>query len=70
MDLSVLFLAIRMIIYSLAVPAAAYFGGSFDPETGTITLNLDTLLSMAQGVLVNVGTFGLSRWAKAKGGAT
>jgi len=65
-----MFLAIRMIIYVLAVPLATYIGGTFDPETGNLTINIDSLLNVGGGLAVVATTFASSRWAKVKGWAT
>ena len=65
-----MFLAVRMMIYVLAVPAAAMLGGSFDPETGNLCLNVDTAMSLIGGKVVAATTFASSRWAKRRGWAT
>ena len=66
-----MFLAIRMIIYVIAVPVAAMLGGSFDPGTGNLVINVDTLLAYASGgSLAAAATFVSSRVVKAWGGRT
>ena len=62
-----MFLAIRMVIYILAVPVAAWLGGTFDPATGNLCLNVNAALSLASGGAVALATFASSRWAKARG---
>ncbi len=37
-----MFLAIRMSVYIAAVPVAAWLGGTYDPASHVITLNVDT----------------------------
>lgn len=64
------FLAFRMFVYVAAVPVAAYLGGSFDPETGDLTINIDRALNLLWGLGAAVLTFGAGRVAKAGGGAT
>ena len=64
------FLAIRMAIYVIAIPAAAYLGGSFDPETGDLTINVNNALDLVWGVMAAGATFAAGRVAKAKGGVT
>lgn len=65
-----LFLAIRMVVYVAAVPVAAWLGGTFDPETGILTLDVDLVIDAAVGVIAAAGAFLSGRIAKAKGWAT
>lgn len=65
-----MFLAIRMLIYVAAVPIAAMLGGTYDPTTQIITLNVDTLIDVAFGAAVWLVTFWTSRVAKRNGGKT
>ena len=64
------FLAFRMAVYVFAVPVAAYLGGSFDPLTGILTIDLNHALDLLWGVLAAAAAFGAGRVAKVKGGAT
>ena len=63
-------LAIRMILYALGAGAAGAGLGSFDNETGNLTVNLDDLAVVIGGALTFAGTFVASRVAKARGGKT
>lgn len=63
-------LYLRMLIYVLAVPVAAYLGGTYDAATAQLCINLDTAIDMIGGFVVVVVTFLSSRVAKARGGAT
>lgn len=65
-----MFLAIRMLIYIAAVPVAAWLGGTYDPASQIITLNLDTVIDVIGGLAVAIGAFLTSRVAKARGGKT
>lgn len=65
-----MFLAIRMLIYIAAVPVAAWLGGTYDPSTHIITLNVDTMIDIVIGLATVAGTFWTSRVAKARGGKT
>ncbi len=63
-------LILRMILYSV-FSALAYEGAlDFNPDAGTITVSVDQLGFVVTGVLGYLGTFGVSRWVKAKGGKT
>lgn len=63
-------LFIRMVIYTLAVPAAAYIGGTYDPTTQTLTIDLEALVEVCVGLATVVGTFVAGRVAKSRGGLT
>lgn len=65
-----MFLAIRMLIYIAAVPVAAWLGGTYDPSTHIITLNVDTAIDVIGGLVLAAGAFLSSRVAKARGGKT
>jgi len=65
-----MFLAIRMLIYIAAVPVAAWLGGTYDPVSKIITLNVDTLIDIGLGLFTVAGTFWTSRVAKRQGGKT
>ena len=65
-----MFLYVRMIVYVLAVPVAAYLGGTYDPITKDLTINIDSALDILMGLGVALGTFGAGRVAKSRGGAT
>lgn len=68
--MSQFFLYFRMAVYIGAVPFAAYLGGSFDHETGLLTVDVNRIFELASGVGVAVATFLSGRVAKARGGAT
>lgn len=63
-------LYIRMILYALSAGAAGYGLGTFDPEAGTVTFQIDTLAQVLGGAAAFVGTFLAGRIAKRNGGAT
>ncbi len=63
-------LYVRMAVYTFAVPVAAYLGGTYDPVSQTLTINLDALPDVLMGLGAAAATFGTSRIAKASGGAT
>ena len=63
-------LYIRMVLYALSAGAAGYGLATFDPTTGTVTIQLDTLAQVLGGIATFVGTFIASRVAKRNGGAT
>lgn len=63
-------LYLRMAIYVSAIPVAAYLGGTYDPVAQTLTIDLDELANLVMGLGTAAATFGTSRIAKAKGGAT
>ena len=63
-------LFIRMAIYTFAIPGAAYFGGTYDPATHTLIIDLAALEELAIGFLSVIGTFWAGRRAKASGGLT
>ena len=65
-----MFLFIRMVIYVIAVPLAAYIGGTYDPVTNTLTIDLNALAEILFGLATAAGTFYAGRVAKAKGGMT
>jgi len=65
-----MFLAIRMMIYVAAVPVAAWLGGTYDPTTHIITLNVDTVIDVIGGLVMAGGAFLSSRLSKARGGKT
>lgn len=64
------FLAVRMAVYVMAVPFAIYLGGTFNPETGDFTFNIDRLLDMIWGLFAVAGAWAGGRVAKANGAAT
>lgn len=68
--MSAVFLFARMVVYVFAVPVSAYLGGSFDPDTGLLTIDLNHALELASGLVVAAATFLSGRFAKARGGAT
>jgi len=65
-----MFLAIRMLIYVMAVPVAAAIGATVDMDAGTITIHFDSLANWIITGLVAMGaplvTFVASRFAKVK----
>lgn len=63
-------LAIRMILYALSAFIAGMGWASFDEGAGTLTVNLDDLVTVIAGALTFAGTFIASRIAKARGGKT
>jgi hypothetical protein len=65
-----MFLAIRMSVYIAAVPVAAWLGGTYDPASHVITLNVDTLIDVIGGLAAAGIAFATSRYAKLRGGAT
>lgn len=65
-----MFLAIRMLVYIAAVPVAAWLGGTYDPTTQIITLNVDTMIDVISGSVVAGVAFLTSRIAKRNGGKT
>lgn len=68
--MSKVFLFARMAVYVLAVPVAAYLGGTFNADTGMLTIDLNHTLEIAGGFVVAAATFLGGRVAKARGGAT
>lgn len=70
MEQGTAFLALRMVIYVFAVPFAAWMGGTFDPATGDLTINIDSSLNMLVGLFAAAGTFAAGRVAKSRGQAT
>ena len=65
-----LFLAVRMAVYVLAVPVAVYLGGSFDPATGIMTIDVDVALDALLGLVTASATFLSGGVAKAAGWPT
>jgi hypothetical protein len=65
-----MFLAIRMLVYIAAVPVAAWLGGTYDPASHIITLNVDTMIDVIGGLVLAAGAFLTSRLAKRNGGKT
>lgn len=68
-----MFLAFRFAFYALFPVAAAYGLGSWDEAAGNfvITINADHLAELLAGYAASYASvFGLSRVAKARGGAT
>ena len=63
-------LAIRMILYAASAFIAGLGWASFDETAGTITVNIDDIVTIIAGALTFAGTFVASRFAKAKGGKT
>lgn len=65
-----MFLAIRMLIYIAAVPVAAWLGGSYDPDSHILVLNVDTAIDVIGGLVAAALAFITSRVAKRNGGKT
>lgn len=63
-------LAIRMGLYFLFAAIAGQGVGTFDQDTGNLTLHVESLATVLAGVVGYVGTFAAGRWAKARGGLT
>ncbi|UWR36134.1 hypothetical protein [Sulfitobacter sp. W074] len=63
-------LAIRMILYAASAFIAGLGWASFDEAAGTITVNIDDIVTIIAGALTFAGTFIASRLAKARGGKT
>ena len=54
----------------MAVPAAGYIGGSYDPVAQTLTVDLSALAEILTGFATVGVTYVAGRYAKANGGAT
>lgn len=66
-----MWLTIRMIVLYPAFAMLAKEGLIlFDPEMGTITIEIENMKALVMGVVGYAGTFVGSRWAKVKGGLT
>ena len=63
-------LYLRMFLYLCAGLLAGQGLAIFDPEAGTVTLQIDSLAQALSGLLAFIGTFAVSRVAKKRGGAT
>lgn len=63
-------LAIRMILYFVFPMIAAQGLAVYDETAGTITFQIDNLVTVLLGLGGFLGTFAASRIAKAKGGKT
>lgn len=64
-------LAVRVLLYLIAVPLAAWPFVAVDPAAGTITIHLsDLAVAASGGGVIGGATFVWSRIAKMRGGAT
>lgn len=63
-------LLIRMVLYAIGAGLAGYGLGTYNGETGDLTINLFALEEVIYGVAIFAGTFLTSRIAKARGGQT
>jgi hypothetical protein len=63
-------LYIRMAIYFIAPFIAGLGFASYNPDAGTLTVNLDDLAVVLGGIATFIGTFWAGRVAKARGGKT
>jgi hypothetical protein len=63
-------LVIRMILYFLFPLIAGQGIGVFDPESGTLTVQIDSVVPILAGAVGFVVTFVVGRWAKLRGGFT
>lgn len=63
-------LALRMVLYAFFAMLANEGLIIFDPDAGTITIQIAHIELLATGVAGYLGTFAAGRWAKARGGAT
>lgn len=61
------FLTVRMVLYFLfGAISGTGVGIHFDPATGLVSFTIDTLANLIVGAIGFVGTFAVSRVAKAK----
>lgn len=63
-------LALRMALYAFFAMLAKEGFVIFDPEAGTVTIQIEHIGMVVSGVTGYLGTFAVGRWAKARGGAT
>ncbi len=63
-------LYIRMILYFLFPLVAGQGHGVFDPEAGTLTIQINSVAPVVAGAVGFLGTFAAGRWAKVRGGFT
>ena len=63
-------LVIRMILYFLFPLIAGQGIGVFDPKSGTLTIQIDSVVPILAGAVGFVVTFVVGRWAKVRGGFT
>lgn len=63
-------LAVRMVLYFIFPVLASQGFVVFDQATGTVTFKIEDVVMLATGLAGFVATFGWSRIAKRKGGAT
>ena len=63
-------LAIRMTLYFLFPLIAGQGIGVFDPDAGTLTIQIDSVTPILTGAVGFAATFAAGRWAKVRGGFT
>jgi hypothetical protein len=59
-----------MILYFLFPLIAGQGIGVFDPQSGTLTIDIDSATTVLTGAVGFAGTFAAGRWAKVRGGFT